>query len=102
MGKKDVNGQMKEVEAAAGEHPAEPAQEATEAAATEAAATEAAATEAAAVDEATDGAVSPVPVEPLDPTEQLADELRKTKDQLLRQAAEFQNYRRRTEKERAQ
>ena len=97
MGKKDVNGQMKEVEAAANEHPAEPAQEASEAAATEAAATE-----AAAVVEATDGAVSPAPVEPVDPTEQLADELSKTKDQLLRQAAEFQNYRRRTEKERAE
>lgn len=75
MGKKNVNGQMPEAEA---EQPAaEPAapEQATPAD-----------TPAAAPDEA---------------AERLAHELQQTKDQLLRQAAEFQNYRRRTEKERA-
>ena len=97
MGKEDVNGQMNEIEAAAGEHPAEPAQ-----AASETAAPDGVAADAATVAEATDEAMPPPPEEPIDPTEQLAEELRKTKDQLLRQAAEYQNFRRRTEKERAE
>ena len=109
MGKKDVNGQMNEAEVAADEPAAEPAQTASEAAASEAASSEAAPSETAVSEEAavaeaeaTDEASPPAPVQPVDPLEQLADELRKTKDQLLRQAAEYQNFRRRTERERAE
>ena len=40
-------------------------------------------------------------VQPADAAEQLAHELERLKDQLLRQAAEFQNYRRRSEREKA-
>ena len=102
MGKKDVNGQMNEAEVAANEPAAEPAQAPSEAVASEASASEAAASEAAPVAEATGEAPPPAPAESVDPLEQLAGELRKTKDQLLRQAAEYQNFRRRTERERAE
>lgn len=48
--------------------------------------------------EAPEAAADAVPIE----LEQLRQELGLTKDQLLRQAAEYKNFRRRTEKERAQ
>ena len=94
MGKKDVNGQMDEGAASVGEQAAEPAQAAAEKATPDATATETAPSEAAAAD-------AP-PADTADPAAPLAEELRKTKDQLLRQAAEYQNFRRRTERERAE
>ena len=78
MGKKDVNGQVPEAEADAAEQEA-PAEQAPTPSETS---------------EATEAG-------PEDLAAQLAQELQQTKDQLLRQAAEYQNYRRRTEKERA-
>ena len=87
MGKKDVNGQVDEGTAPVGEQPTEPAQAASETATSDAAPAA--------------GAATPPPADAADPAAALADELRRTKDQLLRQAAEYQNFRRRTEKERA-
>ena len=92
MGKKNVNGQMRDVEAEADQGVSEPVQPASDEAPAAAKASVAAETMAAA----------PAPATPADPVEQLTQELQRTKDQLLRQAAEFQNYRRRTEKERAE
>ena len=89
MGKKNVDGQVQEMETDAG-----PAPET-----------------AAAPDTTTGGAAEPVGAEAVggdspveesaDPAGQAALDLQQTKDQLLRQTAEFQNYRRRVEKERA-
>ena len=87
MGKKNVNGQKPDGEAEAGQGASEPAQTASN--------------EASAAAETVQESPPAPAVAPADPTEALAHELQQTKDQLLRQAAEFQNYRRRTEKERA-
>ena len=99
MGKKDVDGQVQEVEAeiASGAAPqAETAPDKTTAGAGKsvAAADEPVAAEAA--------GAHPVAEEAADIAAQLTLDLQRTKDQLLRQAAEFQNYRRRIEKERAE
>ena len=80
MGKKDTNGQISDVKDSQ-QPPAADAQTPDEAAQAPA--------DGAADDTAQRAA-------------QLADELRQTKDQLLRQAAEYQNFRRRTERERAE
>ena len=99
MGKKNVNGQMPDVEAEVDQGASEPAQPASNEISP--AAAEASAAETA--NEAPPKPVAPVdPVDPVDPVEQLTQDLQRTKDQLLRQAAEYQNYRRRTEKERAE
>ena len=94
MGKKNVNGQMPDVEAEVDQGASEPAQPASNEAPAPAAE---APTAAEAVEE-----TPPKPAAPVDPVGQLTEELQRTKDQLLRQAAEYQNYRRRTEKERAE
>ncbi len=99
MGKKDVDGQIQEVEAeiASGAAPqAETAPDKTTAGAGKsvAAADEPVAAEAA--------GAHPVAEEAADIAAQLTLDLQRTKDQLLRQAAEFQNYRRRIEKERTE
>ena len=83
MGKKDVDGQVQDVAT-----DASLASEAPTAGAAESV-VENAVNEAAAVEETVDAAG------------QAALDLRQLKDQLLRQAAEFQNYRRRIDKERA-
>ena len=96
MGKKNVNGQMPDVEAEVDQGASEPAQPASNEISP-------AAAEASAAETANEAPPKPVaPVDPVDPVEQLTQDLQRTKDQLLRQAAEYQNYRRRTEKERAE
>ena len=99
MGKKNVNGQMPDVEAEVNQEVSEPAPPASNEA--PAAAEAAASNEAPAAAETVEAA-PPQPVAPVDPVEELTQELQRTKDQLLRQAAEYQNYRRRTERERAE
>ena len=99
MGKKDVDGQIQEVEAeiASGAAPqAETAPDKTTAGADKpvASADEPVAAEAA--------GAHPVAEEAADIAAQVTLDLQQTKDQLLRQAAEFQNYRRRIEKERTE
>ncbi len=89
MGKKDVDGQVQEVKADAGTDPVpEP-----ETAPDKTGADEPVVTEAVGED--------PVVDEAVESAEQVALDLQQMKDQLLRQAAEFQNYRRRIDKERA-
>jgi len=78
MSKKDVNGQIQEAE------------EALAGSATAAGPDAPASADAASTEDAPEAAAT------------LARELAQAKDQLLRQAAEFQNYRRRTEKERGE
>jgi len=91
MGKKDVDGQVQEVKADAGTDPAPEPETAPDK--TTAGADEPVVTEALGED--------PVVEETLDLAEQRALDLQQMKDQLLRQVAEFQNYRRRVDKERA-
>ncbi len=91
MGKKDVDGQVQEVKANAGTDPV-PEPE-TAPGKTTAGADEPVVTEAVGED--------PVVDEGVESAEQVALDLQQMKDQLLRQVAEFQNYRRRVDKERA-
>ena len=91
MGKKDVDGQVQEVKADAGTDPVPEPETAPDK--TTAGAGEPVVAEAVGED--------PVVDEAVDLAEQMALDLQQTKDQLLRQAAEFQNYRRRVDKERA-
>ena len=91
MGKKDVDGQVQEVKADAGTDPVPEPETAPDK--TTAGAGEPVVAEAVGED--------PVVEEAVDLAEQMALDLQQTKDQLLRQAAEFQNYRRRVDKERA-
>ncbi|MFQ5569330.1 MAG: nucleotide exchange factor GrpE [Rhodothermales bacterium] len=81
MSKKKVNGQVREVDAGDNREPVEQAQAALP-------------EEPEVSGEATDQAG--------ETPQQLMLQLEQTKDQLLRQAAEYQNYRRRTERERAE
>ncbi len=92
MGKKDVDGQVQEVKADAGTDPVPEPETAPDK--TTAGAGEPVVAEAVGED--------PVVDEAVDLAEQMALDLQQTKDQLLRQAAEFQNYRRRIEKERTE
>jgi len=97
MGKKDVDGQVQEVEAeiASGAAPqAKTAPDKTTAGTNKPV--------ASADDPVAAEAVGAHPVADADIAAQLTLDLQRTKDQLLRQAAEFQNYRRRIEKERAE
>ena len=91
MGKKDVDGQVQEVKADAGTDPVSEPETAPDK--TTVGADEPVTTEAVGED--------PVVEETLDLAEQMALDLQQMKDQLLRQVAEFQNYRRRVDKERA-
>lgn len=91
MGKKDVDGQVQEMKADAGTDPV-PEPE-TAPGKTTAGADEPVVTEAVGED--------PVVEELVESAEQVALDLQQMKDQLLRQVAEFQNYRRRVDKERA-
>lgn len=90
MGKKEGNGQAQEAVSDVGTESPEQAQATQEAAPT-------VATDKSTVDEATAASV-----ETPEEVEQLIRDFQQTKDQLLRQAAEYQNYRRRTEKERSE
>lgn len=87
MRKKEVNGHAQDGAPDGGADAAEQAQ---------------AALDAAATDVATDASERTAPSSASEEVAVLVRDLQQTKDQLLRQAAEFQNYRRRIEKERAE
>ncbi len=91
MGKKDVDGQVQEVKADAGTDPVPEPETVPDK--TTAGADEPVVTETVGED--------PVVDEVVESAEQVALDLQQMKDQLLRQVAEFQNYRRRVDKERA-
>ncbi len=91
MGKKDVDGQVQQVKADAGTDPVPEPETAPDK--TIVGVHEPVVTEAVGED--------PVVEETLDLAEQMTLDLQQMKDQLLRQVAEFQNYRRRVDKERA-